>query len=246
MGVVEDIRLTQSGFIPTDGERVEQGIKLFDLEDLCPIDLIRTHTKTDDVPFVTDEQLRLYRKVAFENSQQYSAILCGPRQQVVEVIRHKRPYPSMARPHRHLVHETQYPAWAPQAFIYGGVARANKPINIHDGQRRIRIITHSPDMFFDSCCSDPCGNFDPCAGENDMRLQYLMYYSGYKTVGDVPSGIVLGMLKFMAWSIMRPGDELLTQRNRTSIAEGGITGTNNAAWASGALELWVQYDDLRV
>jgi hypothetical protein len=144
------------------------------------------------------------------------------------------------------MHDTQYPVHAPFVYTWGGVSRPNKPIPVEEGQRRIKLVSHSPDMLFDDCCADPCGHYMPYGHRHENELtQQIMYFAGYKSPQDVPSGIVLGMLRFIAWSIMRPGDELLTQRNRTSISEGGITGSNNSAWASGALELWVQYDSLR-
>ena len=236
MNVIADIK--DPTHVPlNDGARTDRGIKLFDLDVLCPIELVRTHTKTDDVPFVTDDQLRMYRKVAFEQAQEYSAILCGPVQQIVEHVRYKMPRATFRHPYQFVTHETQFPVHAPYVYVWGGVSRQNKPIKVREGQRRIKVESYAPDMFFSDCC-------DACAPGSDTE-QPIMYYAGYKCEADIPSGICLGMLKFIAWSVMRPGDELLTQRNRTSIAEAGVTGTNNAAWASGALELWVAYDDLR-
>lgn len=243
MGIVEVKEVKHNSYHgPDDGMRYEGGVQVFDLEELCPLELIRTHTKTDDVPFVTDEQLRLYRKAAFEAAQQYSAVLCGPVQQVVEAVRYRNPTVSFRKPHQHIVHDTQFPVHAPFVYTWRGILRENKPIKVAEGQRRIKVAMFTPDMYFDSCCADPCGNTGGIEGESS---QQIMYYAGYNKVSEIPSGIVLGMLKYIAWSVMRPGDELLTQRNRTSIAEAGVTGTNNAAWASGALELWVTYDDLR-
>jgi hypothetical protein len=57
--------------------------------------------------------------------------------------------------------------------------------------------------------------------------------------------VIVGMLQFIAWILEHPGDELLTQRNRrdASAAGGGITGSNNIALVSGALESWRAYDE---
>lgn len=46
-----------------------------DLEELLPLALIRTHTKTDDVPHVTDEQLSLYRSASFEAAEKYTGLV---------------------------------------------------------------------------------------------------------------------------------------------------------------------------
>jgi hypothetical protein len=70
------------------------------------------------------------------------------------------------------------------------------------------------------------------------------YRAGFKSPDDVPAGVVIGCLQFIAWIIEHPGDELLTQRNRkdNSTKVGGVSGNNNIAMVSGALEAWRMYD----
>jgi hypothetical protein len=43
-------------------------------DEYVSIDLIRRHTKTDDIPAVTDEQLKLYRAAAVEAAEFYSGL----------------------------------------------------------------------------------------------------------------------------------------------------------------------------
>jgi hypothetical protein len=69
-----------------------------------------------------------------------------------------------------------------------------------------------------------------------------MYRSGFSCPEQVPAGVLLGMLQFIAWVVEHPGDEVLSMRNTLSARGGAIIGTNNIALVSGALETWRQFD----
>ena len=69
------------------------------------------------------------------------------------------------------------------------------------------------------------------------------YRAGFASADDVPSGIVLGCLQYIAWVVEHPGDELLTQRNQIEKSIGGSSGSNNIAWVSGAIEQWRMFDN---
>lgn len=69
----------------------------------------------------------------------------------------------------------------------------------------------------------------------------LMYKTGALCPSDIPAGIKLGILKYIAWSVKNPGDDLITVKQTSSVQVSGITGTNDVAYASGAIELWKQY-----
>lgn len=237
--MVQEI-ITQPEDFDAYGKQFSAEKKFFDLEELVPIELIRTHTKTDDVPHVTDEQLRLYRKTAFESAMQYSGLYLGKKVQIIEAAKIRVSRTGFAQHRRrHRKHKLDYPAAEPVVYVWSNNSASRTTLHIDTGTRIVLLPIHQIENPLASCCS-PCGN------EFDQRstLQ-LMYVAGYSCVDDVPAGIVLGILKYIAWSVMRPGDELLTIRNRTSVEEGGLRGTNNAAWASGALELWMQYNDDR-
>lgn len=59
---------------------------------------------------------------------------------------------------------------------------------------------------------------------------------------DETGGILVGILKVVAWNVMNPGDVYMSVRNSIQSGETALRGTNNTALASGALELWTTYD----
>lgn len=69
-----------------------------------------------------------------------------------------------------------------------------------------------------------------------------MYRSGFACADQVPAGVLLGILQYIAWIVEHPGDEVLSVRNTLSTRGDAIVGTNNVALVSGALETWRQYD----
>jgi hypothetical protein len=87
----------------------------------------------------------------------------------------------------------------------------------------------------------PDDRLDPFPGRVRNGL-VASYRTGFKCPADVPAGIVLGCLLYIAWTVEHPGDELLTQRNRTDLSSLGSQGSNNIARVSGAIELWRSYD----
>ena len=51
-------------------------MKPLDWSERLSIDMIRTHTKTDDVPAVTDAQLKMYRDAAIEAAEFLHGTFC--------------------------------------------------------------------------------------------------------------------------------------------------------------------------
>jgi len=219
------------------GLAAEASPKFFPLEELLPLEVVRVHTKTADIPVVTDEQLRLYRKSAFEAAMQYTSLYLGPLQLLTEYLDLPRPrIGGGINVHRHNTIRTKYALARSEAYLYG----MTSPMLLQGkiGSKKIQAPHHDPNSLLAGMdCCNPCGN-----GGNTNQSR-IMYYAGYDSVESVQGGVLVGMLKFIAWNVMNPGDEIMTVRNRRSIAEAGLTGTNNAAWASGALELWRQYND---
>lgn len=205
-----------------------------DLENLCPISLIRTHTKSDDVPYVTDEQLVLYRKTAFEAAEKYTGFLFTQQRAVTENVSRK----SGRRWRDSYTHRLRYPSADGRVYLYGsrdGIG--NRMIDIGAGERNIRIPVQSGAFDLGSCC-------DPCRSDRDVNYGWkVLYKAGINCKDDVPAGIVMGVLKMVAFLMMNAGDEILTVRNREQAESTGIIGTNNAAWASGAIEQWRIYVD---
>lgn len=207
------------------------------LDDLMPIDLIRVHTKTDDVPTNTDEQLLLYRKAAIESAEQYTSMVFSKSKVITETI-------NISLTQRNYMQgfvsfKLQHPSADGIVHLYGyGNTRL---VNIQPRTRKIRIPISGLNIdLSSSCCSGPCG--DVSDGGLYQSSFKALYRTGFLQCSDVPQGIVLGCLKYIAWCITHPGDEILAVRNRTITRSSLVDGTNNVAWASGALELWRQYD----
>ena len=127
--------------------------------------------------------------------------------------------------------------------MYGQGMSKQLPVKKGSREVKIPIVVMSPDLS-SSCCRSPCSPINEC--NPGMQLMYRAGFDLNAPVGSktgIPSGVILGMLKYISWNITHPGDEIYTARNRISNNQAGlILGTNNIAWASGALELWRQYD----
>ena len=221
-----------------DGPPIDPGNKTtFDWSARLSLDTIRSHTKTDDIPGVTDEQLQLYRDSAIEAAERYTGLMLSGQKTYTEGVQAPR------RPkhgHMYYQHQLKYPVADGVVYLYGGQNPADsRTIAVAPGSRTIRvpILWGYFDIF--NCC-------DPCAKERYANHDMLAAYkAGYKCIDDVPTGVVLGCLQFIAWAVEHPGDELVTQRNRkdNSTKVGGVSGSNNIAMVSGALETWRLYDD---
>jgi hypothetical protein len=206
--------------------------KPLDWDARLSIDMIRSHAKIDDIPSVTDEQLRLYRSAALDSAEHYTGLLLKTQRTVSEAIEG----PSRVRPYvSYYTHRLQYPVADGFVYLYGGTHVAdNTTFQVPPGTRKIKVPIKK-DMIDMSNCCDPCAK--PWAINGGMLATYR---AGYKSAEDVPTTVILGMLQFMTWCIEHPGDELLTQRSRIETRAGlaGLQGSNNIAMISGAIETW--------
>lgn len=203
-----------------------------DLETLCPLSLIRSHTKTDDVPNVTDEQLLLYRKSAFEAAELYTGLLFTAQKGVTEQVSRK----PGRRWRDSYTYRLRYQSVDGRVYLYGdALGVGTRMIEIEPGTREVQIPVLGGALDMSACCN-PCNSGR--AVNNGGRVLYM---AGYRCPSDIPAGIIVGVLKFIAWSVQNPGDELMSVRNRQTAESTGITGTNNVAWASGAIEQWRMY-----
>ena len=210
--------------------------KDLDLELILPMELIRQHTKTDDVINVTDEQLALYRGAAFEAAELFTNTLWTGLAVVQEHAE--------AKPNRRMFRKTTYmklafPTIDGVVSLFGLVGGRNETqsLRVQPGTRKIYVPTIFEAMDVTDCCH-------PERGAVNFGLN-IIYRTGTANVKDVPEGIKVGCLKYIAWSHANPGDELLTVRNRLGTTETGLIGTNDAAWASGAVETWRRYRSSR-
>jgi hypothetical protein len=203
----------------------------FSIEDLIPTSLIRSHTKYEDVEHVTDALLIIYRKSAIEAAEQYTGLLLRSAMQIVEVANPQVENPHRICPKQYVNVKTNYPVT--DGVIYYTIAGGKNGIaKLEPQTRKVRLPVLSQSMT-DSCCTYNGG------------LQFfvsLQYLTGYNFIDEVPSGIILGCLKHIAWSVENPGDVIQTVANLKNKNPSGAIGANNASLASGALDLWRQYN----
>lgn len=206
---------------------IREGDK-FELEQLVPLETIRVHTKTEDIPSVLDSQLEIYRSAAFEAAELYTGLLLTKSVRREEVVKPPNRFIDDVR--RTFTHRLTWPAADPTIFVYGPGTKEMMTIDI--GSRKVvlpnRVFAH---MVFD-CCR-PCGD-----GPGSVKIMYL---AGYREASEVPRGIIVGILKYIAWAVSNPGDVLKTVDNRTTMGQDFMKGTNDGAWASGAIDEWRRY-----
>lgn len=193
-----------------------------DLDMLLSVDDIRAHTKTNDIPTVTDGQLRLYRTAAFEAAEQYTGQWLRGTKWVEETVRPQRkPGPR--------IHNMQWPTRDGRVFVHiDGSTPYTEFLNPGAKKVTIRVMAHS--LAFNRCCN-------PCASDG---LDRVMYYAGLKCAADFPAGIAMGMLKYIAYNMSNPGDIQMTWTNdRRQAAARQVL--NDAVEASGAAAEWRRY-----
>lgn len=197
------------------------------------LEMIRQHTKTDDVPGVTDAQLELYRAAAIEAAELYTGLLLSCQRSVTEPIEG----PAHPRPgHVTYKHMLRYPSADGLVHLYGGDnPNDNVGFLVAPGSRTIKVPIKTGYIDTTNCC-------DPCSSHHMNGGMMVVYKAGFASADAVPAGIVLGCLQYLAWVIEHPGDEIVTQRNRVDARAGGSSGSNNIALASGALETWRNFD----
>lgn len=200
-----------------------------DLEAVLPIELIRTHTKTDDTPSVTDAQIALYRKAAFEACELYTKLSLTKTRVIREPVASE--HRSRFRRVRKL--RLKHPTSDGMLYLYGGGLLQSIPVKVEPGQREVMIPVVQEALDASTCCRP-----DSLGGENFGMS--VMYMTGVADASNLPAIVLVGCLKYIAWAISNPGDVVMTVKNRQGGGESGIVGTNNGAWASGAIEEWRQ------
>jgi hypothetical protein len=212
----------------------------FDWSARLSIDMIRSHTKTDDTPTVDNAQIDLYREAAIEAAEKYTALLLRGQQTIMEPIqssvapRHDRAahlYGFIAKPT--YKHTLRYSVADGLVYLYGSVRHT---FHVPPGSRTIHVPVVTGYLDLSNCC-------DPCASHHMNAGLMAMYLAGFSCPDAVPSGVVVGCLQFIAWCIEHPGDMLVTVMNKARLSSSGVQGTNNIALASGALEQWRLYDN---
>lgn len=209
------------------GIPIREGDK-FELDQMLTLDAIRVHTKTEDIPSVTDEQLKLYRSAAFEAAELYTGLLLTKNIRQEEVVKPPVRYIDDVR--RTYTHRLRWAAAEPHVFIYGPGTKEMLPVEV--GSRKVTIPNRVYGYLVFDCCR-PCGD-----GPGSVKIMYL---AGYRNVDEVPRGIIVGVLKYIAWAVSNPGDVLKTIDNRMTMGNDFQKGSNDGAWASGAIDEWRRY-----
>lgn len=204
----------------------------FDQEKIIPLSLIRQHTKTDDVPHVTDELLSLYRDAALRAAENYMGILLREQRVINQDVSSKIDITAGHRPRPYYTVSLEYPTVDGVLYLYGGKEHTRvETIKTTPGATKVRVPVNHYFLDMTPCCGDPCHGARPTNGG-----MFLMYRAGLTCEADVPPCVVMGALKYIAWSIGNPGDEPLASVNLANVNP--QAGRNNAAWQSGAVEEW--------
>lgn len=199
----------------------------FDMELLLPISLIRQHTKTEDIPAVSDAQLHLYRRAALQAAEKYTGLLLRERKVITEAV--SLPATSGGRRAKpFFYHTAEVPFAQPMAYYYGHRNEPPVMIPVVVGDRHVKLPMIIDDFGL-GCCN-------PCATPVQARL---MYTGGFGCEDDIPAAIALGALKYIAHVMENPGD-IVVATSEAGGSRGGVTvdKTANPAWASGAIEIW--------
>jgi hypothetical protein len=204
--------------------------KMLDLDKLIPMQMMRDHTKTNDIVQVTDTQLLFYREVAMEQAELYTGRFVHRLVSIAETV--ETDTGRMGFRESYQVKLSYTPLGGLVSIGTQGGTRHRTKVKKDD--RVVKVPMFTGEITWNDCCR-------PCGGPMGNRGYQAFYDSGYRTEDDVPSTILYGCLKFITWAMANPGDELLTVRNRLGTTETGLIGTNNGAWASGAIEHWQGY-----
>lgn len=191
------------------------------IDEVLSIDLIRSHTKTDDNPRVTNEMIVLYRRAAIETAELYTGISLSSVKEITEHVRIRRGRVLLS----HIVADR----WV---YFFGGHLASTLKVPAVPGRSYVDFPGGSDRQIY------MIGDCHRCGVEEPLMA---MYQVGKKCADQIPAGIIVGCLKYIAWTMENAGDVIMTVRNRFSSGENMVSGTNDAAQASGALDEWTRY-----
>ncbi len=206
----------------------------YDFEKVLPLEAIRQHTKTDDVPSVTDFQLNLYRRAALEAAQAYTGLLLLTRTVVTEDVQTPMFHRSSRRMYTeqvpHFTHKLKFMAAEGTLYYYGLRNQPPVQVGVIPNTKSVRLPRDHDNFGLNQCCS-PCGT---------EALARVIYVAGFSTEEDIPAAIPLGALKYIAHVIENAGDNPMVNSISGSAQGSGfnMSTANNPAEASGAIEIW--------
>lgn len=207
--------------------------KKFDQDQMLSIEMIRQHTKMDDVIAVPDALLSVYRDAAFAAAEAYTGMLFREQRVVYQDASNKRDLTRGARWRPSFTLKLEYPTVDGLLYLYGG-RHTPEVITIRTvpGATKVEVPINHYAIDMTQCCAPSCGN-----GRNPANFdRTLMYRAGMLSEHYLPPAIIMGALKYIAWQAENPGsgDSLSTGFAGTNPQTSG----NNAAWKSGAIEEW--------
>lgn len=198
-----------------------------DPETLLPLSLVRQHTKTDDIPSITDEVLAVYRTAALDAAERYTGFLLQEKKVITEEVQ----VPQTWSPYRHSTtfkYELKHPLAEPDLYVYGRGLHGPRRVVGQVGQTQVRLPVLSS-SFTGNCCGD---------GLSDAQMR-VMYYAGFSGGDRELSAIQLGALKYIAHCIENPGDVVIATNEAGRSTTGySLSDAADPALASGAIEIW--------
>lgn len=208
----------------------------FNRQAILPLELIRDHTKTNDIVTVSDAQLKLYAKSALETAEAYTGMILTKKRSVQEPVelpsinyaamQHGNMYGPENGRKMTFTFKAAHTFADGIAYFFGGPNQVPQQIGVQVGGRTVELPMIHSTFGFD-CCSDKVSNGTQ-----------LMYYAGFACEDDIPATIVIGCLKYIAHLVENPGD--VTYGTTAAGNTGGDPSKDaaNPIVASGAIELW--------
>lgn len=205
----------------------------YDFDAILPLSIIRSHTKTDDIPSVTDELLELYRDAALMAVQEYTGLRLHSREIVFEDVRPPNANDRRFYRRRTFTYTLKHPTMDGRIWHYGKKNQKPRLIEVLPGSTNIEI-PRDHDDFGLGCCN-------PCGPEPFNRIMYVSGFECLSKLGSHTATLKLGALKYIAHVVMNAGDNVVT----TNTSGGRSSGTNldsaaaaDPAHASGAVAIW--------
>lgn len=176
---------------------------MLDLDEYLPISLVRSHCKCDDTPNITDDQLRLYREVAFEQAELFTGKVWSGTKDIVEKV--SRPQLDLIRRRSGRVRIHNIPVDGIVRLIGAGY---NVIFTLEPGTTAINLSSRDNNwgQGGGSSCCNSCSSSNGDAWGAILEFPSWTYTTGVKCAKDIPAGIKLGCLQFIAWAMENPGD----------------------------------------
>jgi hypothetical protein len=203
----------------------------YDFEALLPISLIRSHTKTDDIPSVTDELLTIYRGAALRAAEEYTGILFSSRETRVEDVRPPVGTDPRFYRSRTFNHTLEHATADGRVWYYGKRNQQPQLITVQPGTTEVNLPRDHAD--FGLGCCNPSG---------PQAFIRVMYVAGLECLTKFRHADILklGALKYIAHVVMNAGDNVIQHQVSGGSRGGGaaLDTAANPALASGAVEIW--------